>query len=405
MSVTILQLTPGDPIIARDGRPFGAGQGNRMHGIAWPLPSVVAGSFRTALVKSRADLDFTKTMPRQLMAIKVAGVFPTVDRLLYLPAPNDCVWDEKTGKVFRVQPVPLEDGEGVDFPLDGLLPVRLTRGKPKTISRENPSRPGGRGISTISGCRRPRSSFLPTGSTRNFWTPQFRKSRDNVCLDAQTGAAGEGQLFTTAGLNVTYLPRHAVAASEPFQARFAPNTLSVRVICGDEGLGNMDQLTWHPLGGERRLVHWRVNPDTAQGWTCPQAVTQALKSARRIRMVLATPAIFSHGWRPGWLDAETLTGTLWDDGPTLKLVGVSNGRWKAVSGWSLARINSKGELDPGGRPGAKPIRRMVPAGSVYFFEKIAGDNTALTTHGWLGPVSDAPQDCNDGFGLAAWGTW
>ena len=48
MSVTMLRLTARDPIIARDGRSFGAGQGNRMHGLAWPLPSVVAGSFRTA---------------------------------------------------------------------------------------------------------------------------------------------------------------------------------------------------------------------------------------------------------------------------------------------------------------------------------------------------------------------
>ena len=51
MSV-ILQLTPHDPLVARDGRPFGAGQGNRMRGLPWPLPSVVAGSFRTALVKA-----------------------------------------------------------------------------------------------------------------------------------------------------------------------------------------------------------------------------------------------------------------------------------------------------------------------------------------------------------------
>jgi hypothetical protein len=30
-----------------------------MRGMAWPLPSVVAGSFRTALVKGMAGLDFS----------------------------------------------------------------------------------------------------------------------------------------------------------------------------------------------------------------------------------------------------------------------------------------------------------------------------------------------------------
>ena len=97
MNVTILQLTPRDPIIARDGRPFGAGQGNRMRGLGWPLPSVVAGSFRTALVKAHPDLDFAGDMPQRLMAIEVAGVFPTVGGELYLPAPIDCVWNGEAG--------------------------------------------------------------------------------------------------------------------------------------------------------------------------------------------------------------------------------------------------------------------------------------------------------------------
>ena len=48
---------------------------------------------------------------------------------------------------------------------------------------------------------------------------------------------------------------------------------------------------------------------------------------------------------------------------------------------------------------------MVPAGSVYFFETVEGDGRILATKGWLRPVSDAPQDRNDGFGLAVWGTW
>ncbi len=123
MSVTILQLTPRDPIIARDGRPFGAGQGNRMRGLAWPLPSVVAGSFRTALVKAHPELDFTDNMPQRLMEIEVAGVFPTVGRELYLPAPNDCVWNGDTGKVHCRVPSRLSRTRRLRFPIDGLRPV------------------------------------------------------------------------------------------------------------------------------------------------------------------------------------------------------------------------------------------------------------------------------------------
>jgi hypothetical protein len=75
MSVATLQLTAHDPIIARDGRPFGMGQGNRMRGLSWPLPSVVAGSFRTALVKANPPFDFTRNTPHQLHRAEIAGVF------------------------------------------------------------------------------------------------------------------------------------------------------------------------------------------------------------------------------------------------------------------------------------------------------------------------------------------
>lgn len=105
MSVATLQLTARDPIVARDGRPFGAGQGNRMRGLSWRLPSVLAGSFRIAPVKTNPSLDVTNNRPLEVLRVDVAGVFPTAGQELYLAAPNDCMWGEKTGKVHRVQPI------------------------------------------------------------------------------------------------------------------------------------------------------------------------------------------------------------------------------------------------------------------------------------------------------------
>jgi CRISPR-associated protein Cmr3 len=388
MSVTTLQLTARDPIVARDGRPFGAGQGNRMRGLGWPLPSVVAGSFRTALVKAHPDLDFGGDMPQRLMAIEVAGVFPTVDEQLYLPAPNDCVWNGDTGEIHAAMPFFIDQGR-CDFPIDGLRPVMYS---------DDPKKPDFK--------PKPVPAWWPVGKLTdwlldkrvtfdaNYLNAGIQETRDHVRLDAETGAAAEGQIFATAGLNVTHLPRYGVAQSKAFQERFAEIALSARVTMAEEAFEHVKNLNaWHPLGGERRLVHWQRN-DAAELWTCPEAVKPALESATHIRMLLATPAIFNHGWRPDWLDAKTLTGKPIDDGPTLKLAGISNARWKAVSGWSLAPPR-----------GPKPIRRMVPAGSVYFFVKVEGEGRTLATNGWLRPVCDALQDRNDGFGLAVWGTW
>ncbi|HEX8204198.1 MAG TPA: type III-B CRISPR module-associated Cmr3 family protein [Isosphaeraceae bacterium] len=408
MTEVTLRLTVRDPIVARDGRPFGAGQGNRMRSVDWPLPSVVAGSFRTALVKADPGLDFAGDMPRRLMQIEVAGVFPAVGDELYLPAPGDAVAEPtEDGKSIKLvhRATPQLNTRGCDFPDDlPLRPVALPDSEGQARAGFKP---------------RPTPQWWPVGEltdwllgkdlnfNETFLAAAIPETRDHVCLDADTGTAAEGQLFTTAGLNLTHLPRFGVKSDDeklPFDKRFAEIKLSARAASDDPQFSQlMDRGTWHPLGGERRLVHWKAG-GPVNGWTCPDAVRSGLASASGIRMVLTTPAIFQHGWRPGWLDAGTLTGEPFGDGPTLKLVGVSISRWRAVSGWSLARINSRGELDPNGKPGPKPIRRMVPAGGVYFFKVLRGEAADLAGH-WLRSVSDGDQERRDGFGLATWGTW
>lgn len=394
MSTTTLRLTPHDPIIARDGRPFGAGQGNRMHGMAWPLPSVVAGSFRTALVKANPNLDFRNNMPQRLMDIAVAGAFPTVGDQLYLPAPSNAVAEpDEDGKSIKMvhRVTPQDNFGGSDFPDDlPLQPVMLS--EEQAVADFKPADvPAWWPIKAVS------RWLLAEDVTfdKTFLGAAIQETRDHVHLDPDQGAAAEGKLFTTSGLAVTHLPRFGMENAATFEERLAKITLSVRVAIVDDAFEHVESLSaWHPLGGERRLVHWRRS-EFDDAWACPPDLAEALNDAPKnnICMVLATPAIFRHGWRPGWLDAGSLTGEPWEGGPMLRLVGVANGRWKAVSGWSLAPPR-----------GPKPIRRMVPAGSVYFFEKVDGGGFPAAD-GWLRPISDDEQDQRDGFGLALWGTW
>ncbi len=397
MSTYYLTLTPRDPLIARDGRPFGIGQGNRMRGLSWLLPSVVAGSFRTALVKSGAG-DFSGNVPDRLKEIAVAGVFPVTNgETLYLPAPLDCVWDTANDKVFRTQPVPLAEGEGVDFPDEGvsLQPVRLTARQAAQDFKPTPPPAWWPLPKYVEWLTRPETERPSSWFDDSFLGAPLRQMRDHVCLDPARGAAAESLLFATSNLHVSHLPRFGRAdRDEPMRLErdFAEVTLAVRVRDVDPDLDNVSQMKlWHPLGGERRLVHWQHDGNENLR-RCPDAVREALREATHVRLLLATPAIFEHGWKPGWLDQQ-LQGSPPNAAVTLKLVGVCSGRWRAVSGWSLAHPR-----------GPKPIRRMVPAGSVYFFEVVDGPAEQLAEL-WLEPVSDDRQECLDGFGLAIWGTW
>lgn len=386
MEVTTLDVTCRDPIVSRDGRPFGAGQGNRMRTVSWLLPSVVAGSLRTAIGKA-AGREFSLQTAQELLGVSVAGPFPAAGQL-YLPAPQDCVVHPEQGP-FMVTPQELNDG-GCDWPVDGLKPVMLSKDqapddfKPKEAP---PWWPLDRYGDWLAGKK---VSF-----DKSFLQAPEKEERTQVSLDAETGAADEGNLFTTGALPLMYLARYGVQHQAAFGDRYAAISLAVKVTasgwCG-KTVSRLDTL--HPLGGERRLARWKAGG--ANLWTCPEAVAEALGGSKRVRMVLAAPAIFKEGWKPGWLN-DDLTGSPPGAGVVLRLVGVSIKRWQAVSGWSLANL-------PNQPPGPKPVKRIVPAGGVYFFEVKSGQAASLTTR-WLEPVSDGEQDRRDGFGLAAWGTW
>jgi CRISPR-associated protein Cmr3 len=107
-----------------------------------------------------------------------------------------------------------------------------------------------------------------------------------------------------------------------------------------------------------------------------------------------TPALFKNGWYPDWLKpiGAVLKGTPPGANFELTLISVCNHRWTPVSGWCYEKF------------GPKPVRRMTPAGSVFFFERT--DRTSVDpAQLWLESVSDEDQDRRDGFGLAVWGVW
>jgi CRISPR-associated protein Cmr3 len=96
---------------------------------------------------------------------------------------------------------------------------------------------------------------------------------------------------------------------------------------------------------------------------------------RRLRLILVTPGIFEHGYRPSQLEGASL-------------IAAAVGRPETISGWDHARRCPK------------ICRRMAPAGSVYWIELDKGiDPQEWINRHWMQSISDSPQDRRDGFGL------
>ncbi|MCI5151171.1 MAG: hypothetical protein D3916_17615, partial [Candidatus Electrothrix sp. MAN1_4] len=113
--------------------------------------------------------------------------------------------------------------------------------------------------------------------------------------------------------------------------------------------------------------------------------------------------------RPGWIE-ETSDGLIGSPPccPKIKLQlkAFISLRWEAVSGWDLVRNpqnKGKDTAEKKGPGAARAVRRMVPAGAVYWFEVMAGHEHLPEL--WLQPISDDEQDRNDGYGLALPGIW
>jgi CRISPR-associated protein Cmr3 len=413
MSAEYLAISPHDPIIARDGRPFGKNQGIRMKSLDWPYPSVLAGSLRTMLGKMNGE--FSDATVQALLEIDIAGPLPMKGKQLYLPHPKDILAKKTDKKIIAIplRPVAMRDGKYCDLPMGGLLPTMLPNSVDEGFKPEK--MPAFWSMSKMTAwLANPNGSdftLCPDSKTKpeeedvddqeckksnpDFLDAPEKDERVHVGISSDTGSAEDGLLFMSVGLDLA-------SRCPGNEIRLAAKVNSVGVF--EKLISKLDGI--HPFGGERRLAQWSRIKEPI-GWSCPDEISSKLveSNSGKIRMVLATPAIFLKGWLPRWLSLRTqedgkeiLEGIPPEalDSQRLRLVSACVDRWKPISGWS-AENKSRGP---------KAIRRLVPAGSVYFFEAQSGkEASALAKSHWLRSVCDDPQDCKDGFGLAVWGVW
>lgn len=366
-------IEPRDPLIARDGRPFGPTPGARAVSLGFPLPSTTVG-----VVRTRAGLGpdgkFDPTQVDRVKRIAVRGPLlvqlseeGAVERWL-LPAPSDALLLDAapagTDRLYRCRLAPLA------------LPVGAAANLPEGMALVGPARPDPR-----KPARAPRFWFweryiewLSNPVDGEIARADLgcdgpvAESRMHVSLDPETQTAREGALFQTRGLEFTMQGWRRLALAVYSEEKLRP------------GLA--------PMGGERRLISWRASQ--AQLPALPPQVRQTMIDQGACRVILATPACFAAGWKPTWLLAPR-------EGVVPALIGAAVPRYQVVSGWDLATTPQ--------RP--KPTRRLAPAGSVFFL-KLNGEPSAIgrwVDCVWMQCVSDDEQDRNDGFGLAILGVW
>jgi CRISPR-associated protein Cmr3 len=412
MRCEVWVIEPRDPLVVRDGRGFAESGANAS--FPFPLPNTIAGMARASFVGRRSDVGAEEA--RQLLSIRVTRGPLLVHRsganlTHWTQAPGDAVTGRfdvncrRIDAMARACVIRLDADEGVLWAKGTpvglglvMLPAIDHEGrKTKPLADGRPFWPLAQAVEWATG----RAPYVELSAMPCGMDPLQEESRLHVAIDDESQTAEPGMLYGTPGI------------------RFADGFGIGIEVEADEGL-DWPAAGFVQLGGEARPSFRTTEPQAA--FPLFDVFQEQYKAAARqgpagLRLELLTPAWLHDGagvgeaaWLPSWI-ASGIHPRL--PGIRLELAAVCLHGSTAISGWNI-----QGGKDGTGAPRA--VRRLVPAGSVFYFrvpdgKREASDFVSAARALWAAPIelegaAHARDDflapaARDGFGLVLPGFW
>lgn len=319
--MAVIALNALDTLFFRDGKPFSMGEETWANGLFPPPLSVLYGALRTAyfsehigeLKLANEEGDPTSELRINFSAYHAEGKY-------FYPCPLDIVQKKERKSEREPEFSLLELVERQADCFSSLYGVDL----PMQLQSQAQVEEASGLIDEISLNEYLQSSSVPPDllNTDNFLQDE---PKVGIGRNDRTGASDEGMLYRV-GMKRMHRLRLAVG--------YSCLTLSGTLM---------------RLGGEGKSVsvsELTEKPNVQEPEPFP-------KTGDFFKLYLATPAIFKEGWRP---TSETVPGA--------KLVAAVVGKPLHIGGFDMKPKN-------GQRSQPKPMRRAVPAGSVYYYQGTA----------------------------------
>lgn len=363
-----LFLRPLDVLLFRDARPFTAGEQFLAEGEWMPSPLTVQGALRTVVFLQnppnlKEEIGDADTYGRFRMVgpflAKEGGAATATE---YFPVPADVAMVGGSPQILRV----------VDPQAHGVrtsAPCGLQAGVATTFSAAHVEPyPGGwfdgEALVRYLGGRLDGEPLREEDRP-----PAVSETRTGLRLGESSRTAEPGQIYTIRFWRL----RPGFGFTVDAECDLLPG----------EGLLR--------LGRKGRMAAYRTLD--ARKWSGGmEKVLSAIQDTGRLKLYLATPAVFDKGWLPSFVGPDG-KGEIDLPGGCLQvsLRGAAVPRHQPIGGWDLA----------GRKP--RPLHRAVPAGSVYFFS-VEGDCSIEMLRGLvLRPLSDRNSEV--GFGTVVPGVW
>lgn len=372
-------ISPRDPLIFRNGKPFTAAPGSRAETLPMPFPGTISGAVRTKAWTNSATGVFDKSRINDPYNTRgpLLVELDTADNIIdwFFPPPADTVFFETADKckkeadLFDLKPMPQQKAVLLDS--KDMVLCGFSDKKPQKPFRSPPS--FWNWSTLIQWLEKPVSQMnVDLESIGISHLPV--EHRIHVAMVNALQSAKEGALFQTSGVEFDY----QTGQNSPLQKtrRFGLVAISDLDLHGG-GLGFM--------GGEKRIVDWTPLQGELPFESCPKNIRDEIENSGFCRLLLITPAYFGGKNRPQKILANL----------GVEIIAIINNRFQTVSGWDYQTKKPK------------PTKHLVPAGSVFFL-KLSDDlqkRNQFIDQVWGKNIGDDPQMCSDGYGLSLLGTW
>jgi len=368
----MIAITPLDTLFFRDGRPFSMGDDTWADGIFPPLPSTIYGAMRSAYIANKGDLRKFKNGEMKNFigsvtehgSFKIKGIFIQRGSDIFYPLPRDLVKDKDSknkDNKNKAHTMKMETAESLFF----TNAVTKNLIFPKNI--ENAESVDGGFLDEIT---------LGEYLNAEAHVYLYNNMCDFVLNEPKTGIKRSNDTRTTEEGHL-----YRVGMNRLAQMNRDKSINEVSILVDYEGLDDFPDNGILRPGGEaksaiiKRVTNFKI-PDLLQ------ESKEKIKKNKKFKLYFATPAILENGWLPKDIDI-----LFWKkDGLKLKLLSAALGKPIMVGGWDMAKNKPK------------PMRKAVPAGSVYYLEILEGDvNTIIDTFHYRN-ISDFSSQ--EGFGLS-----
>jgi CRISPR-associated protein Cmr3 len=333
----IIRLTPLDTFFFRDARSFEAGEDTWAQGVFPPPPSVLYGALASAYYAHKqnfhlSDDENTNSKQReQLQNFTITGLFLSVhDGRIILPIPKDVV--------------KIKDKDELQY-LKRKPNTLISSVNTQELLYSDEKAEEAKGYITDSAYQR--VLVKDNINLSEFYNDiLISEHKTGIGRDKQTYTTNEGELYSVSMQRFN---------TEKYKK------CSIVIACEGIDLPKSGILKL----GSKKAFSYTTDKDsslTQNNFIAPPS-KQDMKD-NIFRLCFITPCIFQKGWIPEWLDENSLQGTVPDTNLKLELVTAVLGKPVLLGGFNMKARKGKGF--------PKPMYKMIPEGSVYYFRILEG---------------------------------